>query len=42
MEQETTLTHADWRLMDIVWDHEPVDSPQPISCRATARADALA
>ena len=28
MEQETTLTHADWRLMDIVWDHEPVDSPQ--------------
>ncbi|MDD4312382.1 MAG: BlaI/MecI/CopY family transcriptional regulator [Eubacteriales bacterium] len=28
MEQETTLTNADWRLMDIVWDHEPVDSPQ--------------
>ncbi len=28
MEQETTLTHADWRLMDIVWDHEPVESPQ--------------
>ena len=28
MEQETTLTHADWRLMEIVWDHEPVESPQ--------------
>jgi Predicted transcriptional regulator len=27
MEQETTLTHADWRLMDIVWDHEPLASP---------------
>jgi len=28
MDQETTLTNADWRLMDIVWDYEPVDSPQ--------------
>ena len=28
MEQEANLTNADWRLMDIVWDHEPVESPE--------------
>lgn len=22
------LTNADWRLMDIVWDYEPVESPE--------------
>ena len=28
MEQEANLTNADWRLMDIVWDHEPIESPE--------------
>ena len=28
MEQEVMLTNADWRLMDIVWEHEPVESPE--------------
>jgi len=28
MEQESNLTNADWRLMDIVWDHEPLESPE--------------
>jgi len=28
MEQEANLTNADWRLMDIVWDHKPVESPE--------------
>ena len=28
MEQEANLTNADWRLMDIVWDHEPAESPE--------------
>ena len=28
MEQEANLTNADWWLMDIVWDHEPVESPE--------------
>ena len=28
MEHEANLTNADWRLMDIVWDHEPVESPE--------------
>jgi len=28
MEQEANLTNADWRLMDLVWDHEPVESPE--------------
>jgi BlaI family transcriptional regulator, penicillinase repressor len=28
MEMEANLTNADWRLMDIVWNHEPVESPE--------------
>ena len=28
MEHESNLTNADWRLMDIVWDSEPVESPE--------------
>ena len=28
MEHESNLTNADWRLMDVVWDHEPVESPE--------------
>ncbi len=28
MEPEVNLTNADWRLMDIVWDHEPIESPE--------------
>jgi predicted transcriptional regulator len=28
MEHEVMLTNADWRLMDIVWDYEPVESPE--------------
>ena len=32
MEQEAYLTNADWRLMDIVWDREPIESPE--LCRA--------
>lgn len=28
MEHDAALTNADWRLMDIVWDHEPVESPE--------------
>lgn len=28
MEQEANLTNADWRLMDIIWDHEPIESPE--------------
>lgn len=34
MEHESNLTNADWRLMDIVWDHEPVESPE--LCRLAA------
>ena len=28
MVHAANLTNADWRLMDIVWDHEPVESPE--------------
>ncbi len=28
MDQDLNLTNADWRLMDIVWDYEPVESPE--------------
>jgi len=28
MEQEMNLTNEDWRLMDIVWDFEPIESPE--------------
>jgi len=28
MERESLLTNADWRLMDIVWDHEPLKSTE--------------
>ncbi len=28
MEQEANLTNADWRLMDIIWDYEPIESPE--------------
>ena len=28
MENEAALTNADWRLMDIVWDHESIESPE--------------
>ena len=28
MEQEANLTNADWRLMDILWDNEPIESPK--------------
>jgi len=28
MDQDLNLTNADWRLMDIVWDCEPVESPE--------------
>jgi hypothetical protein len=41
MDQETTLTNADWRLMDIVWDYEVVDSPQLLPpCGGEARLEA--
>lgn len=26
--QDVYLTNADWRLMDLVWDNEPVESPE--------------
>ena len=28
MEHEVALTNADWRLMDLVWEYEPVESPE--------------
>lgn len=28
MEHDVNLTNADWRLMDLVWDHEPVETPE--------------
>lgn len=28
MEVDGNLTNADWRLMDLVWDCEPIESPE--------------
>jgi predicted transcriptional regulator len=28
MDQEASLTNADWRLMDVIWDREPIESPE--------------